>query len=395
MESLRDRVAIVGMGCTKFGERWDASSEDLLIEAAYEAYEDAGIDPSDIQAAWVGTTRSGEAGPSVADPLKLRNIPITRVENWCATGHDALRNAALGIASGVYDVVMAVGFEKLKDAGGAGLGVGRGTDPVQYPFATAPGFFANIATRYFHTHGWDEERGKTILGKISVKNHHNGTMSPKAHFQREVTLEEVMRAPMISWPLGLLDCCPTTDGAAAAILCRADLARSFRTDPIYIKGIGLSVDPVMPTERPGFDYLGFEANRNAARQAYTQAGIQDPRAELDLAVVHDCFTITELVIYEDLGFSPQGRGWEDVEAGTFTLEGELPVNTDGGLKSFGHPIGASGLRTTYEIYKQLQHKAGQRQVRDAELGLCHTLGGSPQVAAVAVLGNSLHGNGGA
>ena len=393
MESFRDKVAVVGMGCTKFGERWDASPEDLLIEAAYEAYEDAGIDPSDIQAAWVGTTRSGEAGASVADPLKLRDIPITRVENWCATGHDALRNAAFGIASGMYDVVMAIGFEKLKDTGGAGLGVGRGTDPVQYPFGTAPGFFANIATRYFHTHGWDEEQGKTVLGKISVKNHHNGTMSPKAHFQREVTLEEVVRAPMISWPLGLLDCCPTTDGAAAAILCRADLAHSFRADPIYIKGIGFSVDPLMPTQRPGFDYLGFEANRNAARQAYTQAGIQTPRTELDLAVVHDCFTVTELVIYEDLGFSPKGRGWEDVEAGTFTLEGELPVNTDGGLKAFGHPIGATGLRTTYEIYKQLQHKAGPRQIKDAELGLCHTLGGSPQVAAVAVLGNSLHGSG--
>lgn len=393
MESFRDRVAIVGMGCTKFGERWDASPEDLLIEAAYEAYEDAGIAPSDLQAAWVGTTRSGEAGPSVADPLKLKDIPITRVENWCATGHDALRNAAFGVASGMYDVVLAIGFEKLKDTGGAGLGVGRGIDPVQYPFATAPGFFANIATRYFHSQGWDQTEGKTVLGKISVKNHHNGTLSPKAHFQREVTLEEVVRAPMISWPLGLLDCCPTTDGAAAAILCRADLARSFRSDPIYIKGIGFSVDSMVPTQRPGFDYLGFEANRNAARQAYSQAGIENPRTELDLAIVHDCFTITELIIYEDLGFSPKGRGWEDVEAGTFTLEGELPVNTDGGLKAFGHPIGATGLRTTYEVYKQLQHKAGPRQVKDAELGLCHTLGGSPQVAAVAVLGNELHRGG--
>lgn len=388
MESIRDKVAIVGMGCTKFGERWDSSPEDMLIEAAYEAYEDAGIEPADIQAAWVGTLRSGESGVTIADPLKLRNIPITRVESFCATGHEALRNAAFGVASGMYDVVLAIGFEKLKDTGTAGLGTGRGTNPVYQAYATAPGYFANIATRYFHTQGWDEEEGKALLAKISVKNHHNGTLSPKAHFRREVTAEDVMKAPIIASPLGLLDCCPTTDGAAAAILCRADLARNFRPDPIYIKGIGSSVDPMTPASRPGFDYLGFDASRNAARQAYEQAGIKDPRKELDLAVVHDCFSITELVNYEDLGFAPQGRAWEDVEAGTFTLEGELPVNTDGGLKSFGHPIGATGLRTAYEVYHQLQGKADRRQLKNAERGLCHTLGGTPQVACVVVLGNS-------
>jgi len=213
-------------------------------------------------------------------------------------------------------------------------------------------------------------------------------MSPKAHFQKEVTIDEVLKAPIISSPLGLLDCCPTTDGAAAAILCRADLASSFRSDPIFIKGIGLSVDPMLPTLRPGFDYVGFDANRNAARQAYEQAGVKNPREEIDVATVHDCFTITEMVIYEDLGFSPAGRGWEDVEAGTFTLEGDLPVNTDGGLKAFGHPVGATGLRTAHEIYKQLQGKAGLRQVNDAQIGLCHTLGGTPQVACVAILGNT-------
>jgi acetyl-CoA C-acetyltransferase len=389
MESIKDKVAIVGMGCSKFGERWDASPDDMIIEAAYEAYEDAGIGPDDIQAAWVGTLRTGEAGTTIADPLKLRNIPITRVENWCSTGHEAIRNAAFGIAAGMYDVVLAVGFEKLKDTGFAGLGVGRGVHPVYQADATAPAYFANIATRYFHNQGWDEQEGKSILAKISVKNHHNGTMSPKAHFRREVTVEEVLKAPIISSPLGLLDCCPTTDGAAAAILCRADLARNFRNDPIYIKGIGFSVDPVIPTMRPGFDYVGFDATRNAGRQAYEQAGIKNPRKEIDLATVHDCFTITELVIYEDLGFSPQGLGWQDVEAGTFTLEGDLPVNTDGGLKSFGHPVGATGIRTAYEIYTQLQGKAQQRQIKNAERGLCHTLGGSPQVSCVAILGNSL------
>lgn len=386
MESIKDKVAIVGMGCSNFGERWDASPEDMIIEAAYEAYEDAGIGPEDIQAAWVGTLRTGEAGTTIAEPLKLSDIPVTRVENWCSTGHEALRNAAFGIASGMYDVVLAIGFEKLKDTGFGGLGVGRGTNPVYQARATAPGYFANIATRYFHTHGWDEERGKTILAKISVKNHHNGTMSPKAHFRREVTIEDVLKAPMIAWPLGLLDCCPATDGAAAAILCRADMARSFRSDPIYIKGIGFSADSMLPNRRPDFDFLGFPANRGAARQAYEQAGIKNSRKEIDLAVVHDCFSITEMVIYEDLGFSPQGRGWEDVEAGTFTLEGDLPVNTDGGLKSFGHPIGATGLRTTYEICKQLQGKAGPRQVKNAERGLCHTLGGPGLVSCVTILG---------
>ena len=388
MGTIKDKVAIIGMGCTKFGERWESSPEDLLVEAAYEAYQDAGIEPKDIQAAWLGTYRSNEAGGIVADSLKLKGIPITRVENWCSTGHEALRNACFGVASGMYDVALAIGYEKLKDSGGGGLGVGRGTSPTLQARATAPGYFSLIANRYFHTYGIKDDEGKELLARISVKNHHNGSMSPKAHFQKPVTLEQVINAPIIAWPLGLFDCCPTTDGAAAAIICRADLARNFRQDPIYIKGIGLSMDSMLPFQRPGFDYLGFEANRNAARQAYEQAGITNPRKELDLASVHDCFTITEMVIYEDLGFTKKGHGPEEVRAGTFTLEGELPVNTDGGLKSFGHPVGASGLRTAYEVYKQLQGKAGPRQVKGAELGLCHTLGGPPQVSCVAILGNA-------
>ncbi len=386
MGTIKDKVAIIGMGCTKFGERWDSGPEDLIIEAAYEAFEDAGIAPDDIEAAWVGTLRSGEAGAIVADALKIKNIPITRVENWCATGHEALRNAVFGVASGMYDIAMAIGYEKLKDTGFGGLGVGRGSNPVLQARATAPSYFSFIANRYFHTYGIDDDEGKELLARIAVKNHHNGTMSPKAHFQKEITVEQVLKAPIIAWPLGLFDCCPTTDGAAAAIICRADLAKNFRADPVYIKGIGFSVDSMLPMTRPGFDYLGFEANREAARQAYEQAGIRDPRKELDLAVVHDCFTITELVIYEDLGFTERGHAPEEIRAGTFTLEGELPVNTDGGLKSFGHPVGASGLRTTYEIYHQLQGRAGPRKEKDAKLGLCNTLGGPPQVACVTVLG---------
>jgi len=391
MESIKDKVAIVGMGCCKFGELWDKGSDDLIIEAAYEAYEDAGIESKDIQAAWVGTLYSGTAGTVLSEPLKLNRIPVTRVENFCATGHEALRNACFAVACGMYDVVLALGFDKLKDTGVGGLPVGRGTHPVLQSRRSAPGTFAFIATRYFYTYGLSPEEGKRTIAKIPVKSHHNGSLHPKAHFRRDVTLEQVINAPAVVWPLGLFDCCPTTDGAACAILVRAEDARKFRQDPIYIKGIGLSTNQSLPHFEPGFDWTGFEMNREAARQAYEQAGIKDPRQEISFAEVHDCFSITELIDYEDLGFSPKGRAKEDIDAGTFTLEGELPIQPDGGLKSFGHPIGASGLRMTYECYKQLQGKAElpQRQLKNAHLGLSHTLGGPPQVACVVIVGNSL------
>jgi acetyl-CoA C-acetyltransferase len=289
----------------------------------------------------------------------------------------------------MYDIALAVGVEKLKDTGFGGLGTGRGRHPVLEARRTAPGTFAFIATRYFHVYGLTPEEGKKTIGKIAVKNHHNGSLCEKAFLRKKVTLEEVLEAPIIAWPLGLYDCCGNADGAAAAIICRKDIAKKFRSDPIYIKGIGLSMDSVSPIFRPGFDWLGFEATRNAAKQAYEQAGIKNPRKEINVASVHDCFTITEMIIYEDLGFSPRGRAKEDIDSGSFTLQGDLPVNTDGGLKAFGHPIGASGLRMTYEIYKQLQGKCGERQVKGAERGLSHTIGGPPQVSCVAVFGNSL------
>ena len=392
MESIRDKVAIIGMGCTKFGEHWDKRPDDLIIEAAYEAYQDAGVQPDDIQAAWVGTAAAnwtGIGGCCLADPLKLKSIPITRVENFCATGLEALRNATYAVAAGAYDVVLAQGFEKLKDTGAGGLGVGRGMHPVWEFRRTAPGSFALIATRYFHTYHLSPDEGKRIIGQIAVKNHHNGSLHPKAHLRREVTLEQVLAAPIIAWPLGLFDCCGNSDGSAAAIITRADLAKNFRPDPVYIKGIGLAVDPMLPHFRPGFDWLGFEANRKASKAAYQQAGITNPREDIDIAEVHDCFTITEMIIYEDLGFSPKGQARKDIEAGSFTLTGDLPVNADGGLKSFGHPVGASGLRMTYEVYKQLQGKAGNRQLKNVRRGLAHTLGGPPSVACVTIFGNEL------
>lgn len=393
MESIKDKVAIIGMGCTRFGERWDSGIDDLAIEAAYEAYEDAGIDPKDIQACWFGMVTApmiGIGATHAANPLKLR-IPMTRVENWCATGHETIRNACFGVASKMYDIVLALGVEKLKDTGFPGLGTGRGMGPVLEARRTSPGTFALIATRYFYTYGLSPEEGKATIGKIAVKNHYNGSMTPKAHFRNKITLEQVLNAPIIAWPLGLFDCCGNSDGAAAAILVPANQAKKFRADPVYIKGLGQSFDPLLPHTRPQFDWLTWDSLRNSSRQAYEQAGIKSPRDELDIAEVHDCFTITELIIYENFGFSAQGKAKEDIDAGTFELSGELPVNTDGGLKCFGHPVAASGLRMTYEVYKQIQGKAQlpERQLKNVKLGLSHTFGGPPQVSAVAILGREL------
>jgi acetyl-CoA C-acetyltransferase len=380
-ESIKDKVSVVGMGCTKFGENWEWSVEDMVVEAAYEAYEDAGIGPEDIEAAWVGTAFSGAGGSILSDVLKLHDIPITRVENFCATGMEAFRNACYAVAAGVYDTVLAVGVEKLKDSGLQGLPESM-VRPVFGVGRTAPGSFALIASRYFEKYGI----GKETLAKIAVKNHKNGALNPKAHFQREITVDQALKAPIIAWPLGLFDCCPTTDGAAAAIITRRDMARKFREDYIPVKALALSVSSMWPQFRPGFDYLSFSANVTAAQSAYQQAGIKDPRKELDIAEVHDCFTITELIIYEDLGFCPKGEAKRFIDEGVFALDGELAVNADGGLKSFGHPIGASGLRMIYEVYKQLQGKAGKRQIKDAKLGLAHNLGGTPQVCCITILG---------
>ena len=393
MGSIRDQVAIVGMGCSKFGENWGLDGDDMIIDAVYEAYEDAGIEPKDIQAAFVGTVFTGVTAACLTEPLKMDYLPVTRVENNCASALEALRVACFSIACGMYDVVLVVGYEKLKDCGFSSL-PNPSQDSLHPLFGigvTGPGMFALAATKYFHKYGLSMDDGRKTIAKIAVKNHHNGTMAPKAMYQREVTLETVLNAPVVAWPLGLFDCCPTTDGAAAAILTRADLAKNFRDDYILVKGLGLSVGRINPWLgkcKGDVDITYWMETEVASKQAYEQAGVKDPRREIDMAEVHDCFTITELINYESLGFAPVGRGKEDVDAGTFTLDGELPVNTDGGLKSFGHPIGASGIRMTYEVYKQLQGKAGARQVKNPRLGLAHCQGGVPGAfeAAVAIFG---------
>ena len=393
MEGIRDKVAIVGMGCTKFGERWDMGVEDLLVEAAYEAFQDAGIEPKDIEAAWLGTVFSGLSAMTLS-PLGLQYIPVTRVENMCATGSEALRGASYAIMAGMCDIALAVGVEKLKDSGKTGVrgpaivgdnpdgsaGIGSGY--------SAPASFAYLGTRYFHQYGLDREEGKRLLAEIAVKNHHNGSLNPKAHFHNTLTVEKVMKAPIVAWPLGLFDCCGVSDGAAAAVVTRADLAKNFRKDPIYLKGLSISVGARQGTMKQDYDYVHIEENVRAARSVYAEAGIKDPRKELSCAEVHDCFTTHELVVYEDLGFSPRGRAKEDIDAGAFTLKGDLPVNTDGGLKCFGHPLGASGLRMIYEVYLQLQGKAGPRQRKNPTLGLTHNFGFNPGsgVGSVTILG---------
>jgi acetyl-CoA C-acetyltransferase len=368
--------------------------EDLLVEAAYEAFEDAGIQPSDIQAAWLGTVFSGITALTMS-PLGLQYIPMTRVENMCATGSEALRGASYAVASGACDIALAIGVEKLKDSGQTGVKgpaiVGDNSDGssgIGSGFS-APASFAYLGTRYFHHYGVDPDHGKRLLAQIAVKNHHNGNLNPKAHFHKILTLEQVVNAPIVAWPLGLYDCCGVSDGAAAAIVVRADVAKQFRQDPIYVKGLAISVGARQGVMRQDYDYVHVEENVRASRMVYEQAGIKDPRQEISLAEVHDCFTTHELILYEDLGFSPRGKAGEDIEAGTFELNGDLPVNTDGGLKCFGHPLGASGLRMMYEIYKQLQGKAGPRQVKNPRLGLAHNLGGNAGmgIASCVVLGN--------
>jgi acetyl-CoA C-acetyltransferase len=383
MRTIADQVAIIGMGCTKFGENWDSSSDDMIVDACMEAFADAGVRPEQIEAAWVGTLTSGVSGQTLSRPLKLQYIPVTRVENMCATGQDALRNAAFAVAAGAYDLVLVAGFEKLKDSGLTGLPgaassvIGAGN--------TAPGGFALAANRYFHEYGI----GRETLAKIAVKNHYNGARNAKAHFQKEITFEQAMRAPIIAYPLGLFDCCPTTDGAAAAIITRRELAETFTERFVTIKGMGLAVGPGTGRIDENYSFTSFPETRKAARQAYEQAGVTDPRREISMAEVHDCFTITELIIYEDLGFCAPGTGAKEVDNGTFSLRGELPVNTDGGLKSFGHPIGASGLRMLYECYYQLTCRAEQRQVPNPKLTLAHNLGGNPGsfTCSVIILGS--------
>jgi acetyl-CoA C-acetyltransferase len=388
--SIRDRVAIVGMGCTSFGEHWGKSVDDMLIESSTDAIKSAGIEKDDIDAFWLGTSGSGASGLLLSQPLKLDYKPVTRVENMCATGSEAFRNACYAVASGAYDTVMAIGVEKLKDSGFSGLVGATVANDGTNPMITAPASFSLLEPAYANKYGVDREQMKEVLTRIAWKNHRNGALNPRAQFRKEVPKETIRSAPLVAGNLGIFDCSGVSDGSAAAIICRAEDAHRYTERPLYVKAMAISAGPGTGPIDPQYDYTTFHEVTRSAADAYAQAGIEDPRAALAMAEVHDCFTPTELVLMEDLGFAERGAAWKEVLAGTFDLEGELAVNPDGGLKSFGHPIGASGLRMLFECWLQLRGEAGSRQITSGKkLGLTHNLGGAPGrcVSFVSIVGS--------
>jgi acetyl-CoA C-acetyltransferase len=393
---IRDKVAIIGMGCTRFGELWDKSPDDLMVDAFKEALEDAKIDKKDIQAAWQGgpeftAVSVGDSALPLASALKLPYIPVTKVENMCASGSEAFRGACYAVAAGACDIAMALGVEKLKDTGYGGLPefshyatIGA-KNRIIGANQTAPGMFAMLATRYFGRYGISPQDGKKMLAAVSAKSHHNGALNPKAHLRREVTIEQIVNAPIVAWPLGLFDCCGVSDGSAAAIVCRADMAKQFRSDPVYVKSLQIAASSGEEQMFTDYDYTHVETTTRAAERAYAEAGIKNPREEISMSEVHDCFSITEAVTMEDLQFSPRGKVMDDIMSGRFNLDGAQPVQPDGGLKCFGHPIGASGIRMIYEMYKQLQGKADKRQLKNPKYGLTHNLGGIPYRSVVSII----------
>lgn len=393
---IKDKVAILGMGCAKFGERWDCDAEDLMVEAFGEALRDAGIGTSQIDAAWLSVAfdvaNIGSSGVPLSMALQLPNIGVTKVENYCASGTDAFRGAVYAVASGAADIALALGVEKLKDTGYGGLPVRtRGTTWDMIGVAgSAPGGFAQLAAAYQAEHGVSREELKRAMAHVSVKSHANGAKNPKAHLQKEISLETVLNAPIIAEPLGLFDCCGVSDGAACAIVTTPEIARALgKTDVVTVKALQLAVSNGWEAMGSGWNGSYFHTTRIAARRAYDEAGITQPREQLSLMEVHDCFSITELVTMEDLHVSVEGGAWRDVLDGFFDADGGVPCQIDGGLKCFGHPIGASGLRMIYENYLQLLGRAGARQRKSPpSLALSHNLGGAPNlnVAAVAIVG---------
>src|ERR1700735_3309168 len=390
---IRDRVAIVGMGCTPFGEHWDKGLDDLIVEASVDAFTSAGVTKEEVDAYWFGTAQSGMSGITLARPLQLENKPVTRVENYCTTGSEALRGAAYAVASGAYDVAMAVGAEKVKDSGYQGLNAMNPPGDGTARTLTAAAMFSMVAPAYGQKYGVDDDTMADVLASIAVKNHSNGARNPRAQFRKEITKETVLASPRLAGTLGVFDCAGVADGAAAAIVVRADEDHRYTDKPIYIKGLSFAAGSGSGLIDPGYDYTHFPECEAAAADAYAQAGITDPRHQLAMAEVHDCFTPTELVLMEDLGFAARGTAWKEVLAGTFDRDGELPVNPDGGLKSFGHPIGASGLRMLFECWLQLRGEAPpERQITTVgpgrSMGLTHNLGGAPGegVSFVGVVG---------
>jgi len=395
-DGIRDKVAVLGMGCTRFGERWESSAYNLMVEAFVDCLADAGIEKKEIEAAYLGThfdeVNVSKGATPLSMTLRLPFIPVTRCENFCATATEAFRAACYSVAAGVYDIVLALGVEKLKDTGYGGLpDIGSVDGYMLGANGTAPGLFAQLATAYSRKWGTPMETIKDAIAHVSAKSHANGAMNPKAHLRRAVTEEQIKAAPMIAYPLGLFDCCGVSDGAAAAIVTTPEIAKSLKPnqDIVKVKSLQVSVSSGEEAQFTAWDGAHFMTTRVAATKAYEEAGIKDPRNEISMMEVHDCFSITELVTMEDLHISPKGGACDDVLNGFYDLNGQVPCQVDGGLKCFGHPIGASGLRMLYAMYEQLLDRVpDERKVKNARMGLTHNLGGVPSwnVCGLAIIG---------
>lgn len=394
---IRDKVAIIGMGCTRFGERWDVGAEELIVEAFEEALQDSGIDRDEIQAVWQGTCFDeldlGRSALNASAALRLPYVGVTRVENFCASGTEAFRGAVYAVASGAYDMTLALGIEKLKDSGYGGLpqlGANAGSSLfMTWPNLTAPGSFAQLATAYAAKYGVSMDDIKKAIAQVSVKSHENGAINPKAHLRKKVTIDQVMAAPIIAHPLGLFDCCGVSDGSACAIVTTVEKAKEMGfKNPVTVKALQVAVSSGEEMSYNSWDGTYFPTTDKAADRAYAEAGISNPKEEISMMEVHDCFSITEMVTYEDLKISERGESWKDTLDGMYNADGKVPCQIDGGLKCFGHPIGASGLRMLYEMYLQLQGRADERQLKDPRYGLTHNLGGFPfnSVCSVAIVG---------
>ncbi len=386
---MRD-VAIIGIGCTNFGEMWERSFRDLFFEAGLNALEDAGAKGEDVDALYVGNMSAGKfidqehIGALIADYAGLAgslHVPSTRVEAACASGGLALREGVLAVASGLHDVVIAAGVEKMTDVETGvtidALASAADREWEGFMGATFPGLYAMIARLHMHRYGTTREQ----LAMVAVKNHHNATMNSKAQYEREITIEDVMNSPLIADPLRVYDCSPITDGAAAVVLAPVELARKLNNTPIYVRASAQASDTITLHDRR--DITTLDATVYAAQRAYKMADIS-PK-DIDVAEVHDCFTIAEICAIEDLGFVQKGNGGPATEEGMTALDGDIPINPSGGLKACGHPVGATGIKQAVEIVQQLRGEAGGRQVSGAKIGLAHNVGGTGGTAVVHVL----------
>lgn len=382
-------VAIVGIGCTKFGEMWDKSFRDLFIEAGLMALADALVSGAQIEALYGGNMSSGifleqeHVGALIADysGLTANNVPSTRVEAACASGGLALRSGIIAVASGYHDVVISAGIEKMTDIGAEkamdALAAAADREWEAAVGATFPGLYAMMARAHMHEFGTTREQ----LAQVAVKNHYNGSMNPRAQFRNRITIETVINSPLVADPLRLFDCSPITDGAAAVVLVPAARAKEFTDTPIYIKAAAQASDSISLHDRRSL--TSIDATTVAADRAFKMTKLQ--RSKIDVAEVHDCFTIAEIMAIEDLGFFAKGAGGPATIAGETAIGGKIPINTSGGLKACGHPVGATGVKQAVEIVEQLRGDAGKRQVDGAEVGLTHNVGGTGGTVVVHIL----------